>query len=192
MAQQCWVPPYWQRDVWHAHCQEDGGKPSPTCFQHYQHLGPNSTPKDYLSLLDSAYDIVNDGDELFAKLLSTNQNSSDKPSSYLQRLQADLSKVIKRVCISANNSECQLLKQFFRGCWNNSLITTLQLEQKKDNPLSFTELLLLLRIEEDRQAAKSSQMKQHFGFSQRPKSSQIPFQLRIILLMTQTWKLLQL
>ena len=130
-----------------------------------KHLGPNSTPKDYLSLLDSAYDIVDDGDELFAKLLSTNQNSGEKPSSYLQRLQADLSKVIKRGGISANDSERQLLKQFCRGCWNNSLITTLQLEQKKDNPLSFTELLLLLRTEEDRQAAKSSRMKQHFGFS---------------------------
>ena len=121
--------------------------------------------KDYLSLLDSAYDIVDDGDELFAKLLSTNQNSGEKPSSYLQRLQADLSKVIKRGGISANDSERQLLKQFCRGFWNNSLITTLQLEQKKDNPLSFTELLLLLRTEEDRQAAKSSRMKQHFGFS---------------------------
>ncbi|KAL6459344.1 hypothetical protein MHYP_G00328160 [Metynnis hypsauchen] len=63
-------------------------------------LGPNSTAHDYLSLLDSAYGTVDDGDELFAKFLNTNQNS---------------------------------------------------------------ELLLLLRTEEDRQAAKSNRRKQHLG-----------------------------
>lgn len=130
-----------------------------------KHLGPNSSPNEYLSLLDSAYGIVDDGDELFAKFLNTNQNSGEKPSSYLQRLQAALSKVVKRGGITAADFECQLLKQFCRGCWNNSLIMSLQLEQKKTNPPSFSELLLLLRTDEDRQAAKSNRMKQHLGFS---------------------------
>lgn len=130
-----------------------------------QHLGPNSSPLDYLSLLDSAYGIVEDGDELFAKFLNTNQNSGEKPSSYLQRLQAALSKVVKRGGIATVDSERQLLKQFCRGCWNNSLITNLQLEQKKTKPPSFSELLLLLRTDEDRQTAKSNRMKQHLGFS---------------------------
>ncbi|CAI5647747.1 unnamed protein product [Oreochromis niloticus] len=134
-----------------------------------KHLGPNASPHDYLSLLDSAYGTVDDGDELFAKFLSTNQNSGEKPSAYLQRLQITLSKVIKRGGITTNDSDRQLLKQFCRGCWNNSLITTLQLEQKKDKPPSFPELLLLLRTEEDRQAAKSSRMKQHLGIS-KPKA----------------------
>lgn len=130
-----------------------------------KHLGPNSSPHDYLSLLDSAYGIVDDGDELFAKFLNTNQNSGEKPSSYLQRLQAALSKVVKRGGVAAADSECQLLKQFCRGCWNNNLITSLQLEQKKTNPPSFSKLLLLLRTDEDRQTAKSNRMKQHLGFS---------------------------
>ncbi|XP_041913515.1 zinc finger CCHC domain-containing protein 18-like [Alosa sapidissima] len=129
-----------------------------------KHLGPKASPHDYLSLLDSAYDTVDDGDELFARFLSTNQNSGEKPSSYLQRLQTALSKVVKRGGIAASELERQLLKQFCRGCWNNALITSLQLEQKKLNPPSFSELLLLLRTEEDRQAAKSSRMKQHLGF----------------------------
>ena len=81
-----------------------------------QHLGPNSSPHDYLSLLDSAYGIVDDGDELFAKFLNTNQNSGEKPSSYLQRLQAVLSKVVKRGGIATVDIERQLLKQFCRGC----------------------------------------------------------------------------
>ena len=128
-----------------------------------KHLGTNATPRDYLSLLDSAYDTVDDGDELFAKFLNINQNPGEKSSEYLQRLQIALNKVIKRGGMQAHDSDRQLLKQFCRGCWNNSIITTLQLEQKKNKPPVFADLLLMLRIEEDRQAAKSSRMKQHFG-----------------------------
>lgn len=83
----------------------------------------------------------------------------------MQRLQAALSKVIKRGGIATTDFERQLLKQFCRGCWNNSLIMNLQLEQRKTNPPSFSELLLLLRTDEDRQAAKSNRIKQHLGFS---------------------------
>lgn len=39
------------------------------------------------------------------------------------------------------------------------------MKQKKNNPPSFSELLLLLRTDEDRQTAKSNRMKQHLGFS---------------------------
>lgn len=73
--------------------------------------------------------------------------------------------MVKRGGIAAADFECQLLKQFCRGCWNNSLIMNLQLEQRKTNPASFSELLLLLLTDEDRQAAKSNRMKQHLGFS---------------------------
>lgn len=61
-----------------------------------KHLGPQASPHDYLCLLDSAYDTVDDGDELFARFLNTNQNSGEKPSNYFQQLQTVLSKVLKR------------------------------------------------------------------------------------------------
>ncbi|XP_066526974.1 paraneoplastic antigen Ma1 homolog [Hoplias malabaricus] len=139
-----------------------------------RHLGPTSSPYDYLSLLDSAYDTVDDGDELFAKFLNTNQNPGEKSSEYLQRLQMALNKVIKRGGIVPSDSDRQLLKQFCRGCWNNSIITSLQLEQKKANPPSFSDLLLMFRVEEDRQAAKSNRMKLHFGsFRNKAQSNQL-------------------
>lgn len=128
-----------------------------------KHLGPLSSSREYLSVLDSAYGTVDDGDELFAAFLNTNQNTGEKPSAYLHRLQATLSNVVKRNGIAAGDSDRQLLKQFCRGCWNNSFITNLQLEQKKYNPPSFPELLLILRTEEDKQTAKSCRMRQHLG-----------------------------
>lgn len=75
-------------------------------------LGPHSTPRAYLDLLDSAYDIVKDEDELFAEFLNINQDSCEKPSSYLHRLQTVLNKVVKLKAILPADSNKHLLKQF--------------------------------------------------------------------------------
>ncbi|XP_076851812.1 paraneoplastic antigen Ma3 homolog [Brachyhypopomus gauderio] len=128
-------------------------------------LGPYVSPRAYLDLLDSAYDIVKDGDDLFAEFLNINQNSGEKPSSYLHRLQTALNKIVKAKAVSPTDSDRQLLKQFCRGCWNNTLISTLQLEKRKEKPPTFSELLWLLRTEEDKQTAKANRMKQHLGFT---------------------------
>lgn len=128
-----------------------------------KHLGPLSTPDNFLTLLDSAYGTVDDVDELFAKFLSTNQNAGEKPSGYLHRSQTTPAKVVKGGGVPAADFDRQRLKQFCRGCWDNSLLIRLQLEQKKSQPPTFSELLL--RTEEDKQAAKSSRMKQHLGLS---------------------------
>lgn len=53
--------------------------------------------------------------------------------------------------------------RFCRGCWDAALLYSLQLEQKKSFPPSFSELLLIVRAEEDRQAAKASCMRKHVG-----------------------------
>ncbi|XP_070398839.1 zinc finger CCHC domain-containing protein 12-like [Nothobranchius furzeri] len=126
-------------------------------------LSPKSDPETYLEHLDSAYAAVEDGDELFARFLNTNQDSGEKPSDYFQRLYTLLNLVIQRNGISSSDADQQLLKQFCRGCWDSSLISNLQLEQKKDNPPHFTALLLKLRTEEDKQATKAARMKQHLG-----------------------------
>uniref|UniRef100_A0A8C9WUR8 CCHC-type domain-containing protein n=1 Tax=Sander lucioperca TaxID=283035 RepID=A0A8C9WUR8_SANLU len=99
--------------------------------------------------------------------MSTLQDSGEKPSIYLHRLQVALSVTIKRGGISPEKADQHLLKQFCRGCWDNSLIADLQLEQKKMNPPSFAELLLLLRTEEDKCTAKATRMKQHLGASKQ-------------------------
>lgn len=135
----------------------------PPASEMTKHLGPQAKPSAYLQLLDSVYGTVEDGDELYARFMSTLQNDGEKPSAFLQRLHVALSTTMRRGGVSAPDFDQQLLKQFCRGCWENSLIADLQLEQKKKNPPSFAELLLLLRTEEDKQAVKMSRMKQHLG-----------------------------
>nr|XP_061828743.1 uncharacterized protein LOC133614632 [Nerophis lumbriciformis] len=126
-----------------------------------KHLEPNALPATFLRILDSAYATVEDGEELFAKFLNTFQDHGERPSSYLQRLQLTISGVIKRGGIPAGDTDKHLLKQFCRGCWDNTVINKLQLEQKKDQPPSFADLLFMLRTEEDRQYTKDALMKRH-------------------------------
>lgn len=132
-----------------------------------KHLGPEASPSDYLQLLDSAFGTVEDGDELLAKFMNTLQNAGEKPSAYLSRLQAALSIAVKRGGVLPSEADRHLLKQFCRGCWDNNLIADLGLEQKRENPPSFAQLLLMLRIE-DKYATKAKRMRQHLaGVKQR-------------------------
>ncbi|XP_054872810.1 zinc finger CCHC domain-containing protein 12-like [Amphiprion ocellaris] len=126
-------------------------------------LGPKSSPVLYLQLLDSAFGVVADGEELFAQFMNTLQDPGEKPSTYLQRLQLALNLAVKRGGVAPQDIDKHLLKQFCRGCWDSTLLSSLQLEQKKGSPPSFSDLLLMLRTEEDRQAAKDARMKKHIS-----------------------------
>lgn len=136
---------------------------SPPASNLIKSLGPSAPSKAYLDLLDSAFAAVGDGDELFAAFLNLNQNAGEKPSDYLHRLHTALISVIRSKGLTVAESDRQLLRQFCRGCWNNSLISNLQLEHRKQNPPTFSEFLLLLHTEEGRQAAKCNRMRQHLG-----------------------------
>ncbi|KAI5618057.1 hypothetical protein C0J50_22646 [Silurus asotus] len=145
----------------------------PPASEIVKQLGAKALPAAYLNILDSAFDTVEDGDDLFAKFLNMLQNASERPSLYLQRLHTNLLKVIKRGGISADEADRQLLKQFSRGCWNDTLITNLQLEHKRNRPPLFPDLLLQLRSEEDKHFAKESRMRQHLGIQRQKASSHI-------------------
>lgn len=130
-------------------------------------LLPESPPTAYLQLLDSAYGMVADGEELFAQFMNTLQDTGEKSSTYLQRLQLALSRATKRGGVTPEEVDKHLLKQFCRGCWDNILLSTLQLEHKKSSPPKFSDLLVMIRSEEDRQEAKSSRMKKHIGVTKQ-------------------------
>ena len=128
-------------------------------------LGISSPLSVYVTQLDSFFGVVEDGEELFAAFLSSNQNNGEKPSAYLNRLHSLLTRAISRGGVSAEDSNDHLLRQFCRGCWDQSIIIGLQLECKRSNPPTFPEFLLMLRTEEDCRSAKLDRMKKHLGAS---------------------------
>lgn len=106
----------------------------------FRHFNPTSLPAAFLQLLDSAYGTVQDGNELFAKFLDTFQDACEKLSAYLQCLQVALNLAVKRGGVSSEEVHKHLLAQFCRGCWNDSLLTELQLKQNKTHPPPSAEL----------------------------------------------------
>uniref|UniRef100_A0A3Q2VPU6 Paraneoplastic antigen Ma-like C-terminal domain-containing protein n=1 Tax=Haplochromis burtoni TaxID=8153 RepID=A0A3Q2VPU6_HAPBU len=90
-------------------------------------LGPEATPADYLNLLDSAFGTVEDGEELFVRFMNTLQDHGEKPSAYLLRLQVAVNHTVRRGGLEPHEVNKQLLKQFYRGCWDDNLLTELQL-----------------------------------------------------------------
>lgn len=127
-----------------------------------KHLRHDTLPDVYLQQLESAYGTVQDGEELYAKFMDTCQNHGEKLSEYLQRLQVAQQHAVRRGGVAERDMDKRLLAQFCRGCWDNGLISELQLKQRKLNPPSFAKFSLL-RTEEDREAAKTHRMKQHLG-----------------------------
>ena len=100
-------------------------------------LGTGSPLRSYLDQLEAAFGVVEYGEELFASFLSSNQNTGEKPSMYLNRLNVSLTKAILRGGVNAKDSNKHLLQQFCSGCWDQSLIVSLQLEHQKSSPPSF-------------------------------------------------------
>lgn len=114
-------------------------------------------------------------DKLYAKFMDTYEDAGEKTFAFLQRLQVALNLAVKRGGVSAADLNRHLLTQLCRSCWDNSLISDLQLKQRKANPLSSPELLLLIHTEEaakTHEAAKTPCMKQHLGVVKQRVSSQ--------------------
>lgn len=133
-----------------------------------------SSPSAYLELLESVYGSVEDGDELLAKKFMTMlQNPGEKPSSYLHWLRVMLSIIVRRGGISESEQNRCLVRQFCRGCWDNELIASLELEKKKNNPPPFAELVVSIRTEEDWQASKEDRMRSHFGFNEHSNAPKL-------------------
>lgn len=84
-----------------------------------------------------------------------------------KRLHVALQTTMRRGGVLTSEINKHRLKQFFRGCWESSLLLELQLEQKKDSPPSFAQLMTMLRIEESKHVSKSVRMKQHLVSSKQ-------------------------
>lgn len=132
-------------------------------------IGPQASPSAYLQELDMAYGNVTGGEELYIQFLETHQNSGERASDYLRRLQTLLQEVVESNGVAKRDADSQLLKQFLRGCWDDMLLTTLHLKEpltgtpKRNIP--FSELLFRIRTYEKESQLKEMRRKRHLGES---------------------------
>ena len=113
-----------------------------------------------LTMLRNMYGQVQDGHDLLVDFLVTYQEGKETASEYVNRLYIKLISVAEKGGIAVGEVSTYLLRQFIRGCQDDTMVQKLHLEEKEDNPPEFGNLLLSIRKEESRRTAKRLQQKQ--------------------------------
>lgn len=130
-------------------------------------IGAQASPSACLHELDKAYGNVTGGEELYIQFLETHQNSRERASDYLCRLQTLLQEVVESNGVAKQDADSQLLKQFLRGCWDDSLIITQHLKEPLNvlpkSTLTFSDLLFKIRIFEKESQLKEMRRRRHMG-----------------------------
>ena len=113
---------------------------------------PNATIKDILKLLKSAYGKPANGHELLLKFYDLFQRENETSSKYLQRLQSLLRRVIDSGEVLLKREFETLVKQFQRGCKDDTTLHQLNIMVPLDKfeYTDFTELFCALVEEEER------------------------------------------
>ena len=124
-------------------------------------LEDTATAQECLEVLENVYGTVADADDLYTKFRETYQSEGENPSDYLFRLDTRLTKAIKSGGVDAAQEDKLRLNQFIRGCiYDEALVTTLHLHQKKANPPPYLELMREVRVEEANSQARAAKRKQ--------------------------------
>ncbi|XP_058886772.1 uncharacterized protein LOC117407161 isoform X1 [Acipenser ruthenus] len=138
------------------------------------YAGEDATAEQYFEELEKAYGSVASGEELFIQFIETHQNATEKASDYLRRLHAVLQRVMERDGLVGTQPDKQLLKQFIRGCWDDTLIDRLHLKDFlsdiSEQCLSYSKVLFEVRAFEEEKESKETRKKRHLGATQ-PKVS---------------------
>lgn len=108
--------------------------------------------------LETLYGSVDDGHDLYVKFLNTYQNDRESPSDYIQRLYIRALEVVEKEGFSVRQLPGNLVRQFERGCQDETLLQKLRLDERQVIP-DFPELLLAIRKEESRRTEKRLRQK---------------------------------
>ncbi|XP_015276919.1 PREDICTED: uncharacterized protein LOC107119009 [Gekko japonicus] len=148
---------------------------SPPALNEALHAGQSATAEECLAQLEKIYSPVTSSDELYAQFLETFQKPSERPSEYLRRLNNSWRKVVEKKTEVLENQEVQLMKQFIRGCWDESLIMQLHLRDHLDttntSKKSYSQLLYQVRVYEEEKEIKEQRRLKQLGRPPNKSSS---------------------
>ncbi|XP_014876550.1 paraneoplastic antigen Ma1 homolog [Poecilia latipinna] len=117
---------------------------------------PDVSPEECLEALDSAFGMAESGDDLYFAFRLMQQQSGEKLSDFLRRLERCLSKVVQRDGLPASNMNKARIEQLLKGAVGSDLmLIQLRLRERKENPPTFLELLREIRAEEEYEASRA-------------------------------------
>ncbi|XP_041963296.1 uncharacterized protein LOC121720890 [Alosa sapidissima] len=116
---------------------------------------PDASPHDYLDAVEKAFGCPETGEELYFAFRALRQNTGERLSEFLRRIERHLNKVVRRGGILARQRDRVRVEQLLRGAVHSDLmLLQLQLREKKENPPSFLQLLNEIREEEQQQSVR--------------------------------------
>ncbi|XP_033104921.1 paraneoplastic antigen Ma3 homolog [Anneissia japonica] len=121
---------------------------------------PSATANDYLEALEVVFGTTLSGEELFHQFIGLDQQSGEKPSEYLSRLQTSLRQVVRKGGVKAESANQALLKQFLKGTlFDQLLLVDLHLRDQISNLPTYLTLLGKVRRWEEESSGKNKKAK---------------------------------
>ncbi|KAI3370897.1 hypothetical protein L3Q82_007406 [Scortum barcoo] len=115
-----------------------------------RHGNPEASPKECLEALESAFGSAESGEDLYFAFRLMQQQTGEKLSDFLRRLERSLSKVIQRGGLPASHMNTARLEQLLRGAVASDLmLIQLRLRERRAAPPNFLQLLTEIRAEEE-------------------------------------------
>lgn len=114
------------------------------------------TPAECLASLDDAFGSAESGEDLYFAFRLLKQQSAEKLSEFLRRLEHSLLKVVERGGLAPAAADKARIEQLLRGAVNSELmLVNLRLRERKSNPPTFLQLLKEIRAEEEYEASRT-------------------------------------
>ncbi|XP_063746163.1 paraneoplastic antigen Ma2-like [Eleginops maclovinus] len=116
---------------------------------------PDVSPEQCLEAVEHVFGTAESGDDLYFAFRSMQQQSGEKLSDFLRRLERSLDKVIKKGGVLLDRVDKVRLEQLLRGAVASDLmLVNLRLRERRDKPPTFLQLLKELRTEEEYEASR--------------------------------------
>uniref|UniRef100_A0A3Q1HIA0 Paraneoplastic antigen Ma1 homolog n=1 Tax=Acanthochromis polyacanthus TaxID=80966 RepID=A0A3Q1HIA0_9TELE len=117
---------------------------------------PDVSPEHCIEALESAFGTAESGDDLYFSFRLMQQQSGEKLSDFLRRLERSLTKVIQKGGLPVSQIDRARVEQLLRGAVTSDLmLIRLRLRERKNNPPNFLELLSEVRSEEEYEASRA-------------------------------------
>uniref|UniRef100_A0A3P9IMX9 ribonuclease H n=1 Tax=Oryzias latipes TaxID=8090 RepID=A0A3P9IMX9_ORYLA len=116
---------------------------------------PDATSQDYLDVVENTFGTPETGEELYFSFRMLGQQSGEKLSEFLRRMERVLNKVVQKGGLQPAVKDRTRLDQLIKGATRaDMMILTLRLRERRSNPPTFVQLLNEIRIEEEHEASR--------------------------------------
>lgn len=139
---------------------------------------PNVSPEVCLEALEHAFGTAESGEELYFAFRLMQQQSDEKLSDFLRRLEQSLGRVVQRGGLPLGCADKVRLEQLLRGAVASDLmLVNLRRRERKEKPPTFLQLLKEIRTEEEYEASrKQITPVTHGAYKQNVEAKQIEIQ----------------